>query len=57
MALTHSTFGKVVAKRVDQIPEIAPIFDCSILDACCHCNFHLLQHSCNHTHSQNGENS
>ncbi|KAL4288532.1 hypothetical protein AHAS_Ahas19G0295600 [Arachis hypogaea] len=57
MALTHSTFGKVVAKKVDQFLKAPPIFYCSILDACCHCSFHLLQHSCNHTHSQKGENS
>ncbi|KAL4344694.1 hypothetical protein AHAS_Ahas11G0204000 [Arachis hypogaea] len=42
MALTHSTFGKVVAKKGDQILEAPPIFDCSILDACCHCSSHFL---------------
>ncbi|KAL4398478.1 hypothetical protein AHAS_Ahas01G0295900 [Arachis hypogaea] len=45
MALAHSTFGKVIAKKVDQIFKPPPIFDCFILDACCHCNSHLLQHS------------
>ncbi|KAL4293523.1 hypothetical protein AHAS_Ahas18G0136600 [Arachis hypogaea] len=45
MALAHGIFGKVVAKKVDQILEAPHIFDCSILDACCHCNFHLLQYS------------
>ncbi|KAL4391316.1 hypothetical protein AHAS_Ahas03G0232900 [Arachis hypogaea] len=51
MVLAHNTFGKVVAKKVDQILKTSPIFDCSILDACSHYSFHLLQHSCNHTHS------
>ncbi|KAL4276347.1 hypothetical protein AHAS_Ahas20G0198100 [Arachis hypogaea] len=57
MALAHSTFGRVVAKRVDQILEASPIFDCSILDACSYCSSHFLRHSCNHTHSQKGKNS
>ncbi|KAL4329305.1 hypothetical protein AHAS_Ahas13G0286800 [Arachis hypogaea] len=57
MALGNSMLGEVVAKRVDQILVAPPIFDCSILDACSHCNLLFLQHSCNQTHCQRGESS
>ncbi|KAL4315060.1 hypothetical protein AHAS_Ahas15G0147300 [Arachis hypogaea] len=57
MVVAHSTLEEVVAKRVDQILVTPPIFDCPILDAGLHCNLYFLQHNCNHTHSQRGENS
>ncbi|KAL4374427.1 hypothetical protein AHAS_Ahas05G0180700 [Arachis hypogaea] len=47
----------VVAMKVDQILMAPPIFDCSFLDACSHCNLLFLQHNCNQTHSQRGESS
>ncbi|KAL4306611.1 hypothetical protein AHAS_Ahas16G0195600 [Arachis hypogaea] len=51
MALAHSRLVEVVAKRVDQILVAPPIFDASR-----HCNLLFLQHDCNKTHSQRGEN-
>ncbi|KAL4306515.1 hypothetical protein AHAS_Ahas16G0186000 [Arachis hypogaea] len=57
MALDHIKLEEGVAKRVDQILMAPLIFDCPILDASLHCNLHFLQHNCNHTHSQRGENS
>ena len=57
MVVSHSTLEVVVAMRVDQILVAPPIFDCSNLDACSHCNFFFLQHNCNQTHSQRGESS
>ncbi|KAL4330421.1 hypothetical protein AHAS_Ahas13G0398400 [Arachis hypogaea] len=57
MVLAHSKLVEVVAKRVDQILVAPPISDCPNLDACSHCSFHSLQHNCDQTHSQRGENS
>ncbi|KAL4329752.1 hypothetical protein AHAS_Ahas13G0331500 [Arachis hypogaea] len=57
MALAYSTLKEVVAKMVDHKLEAPPTFDCPILDANFHCSSHFLQHSCNYTHSQRGENS
>ena len=57
MALSHSMLVEVVAKRVDQILVAPPIFDCPILDPSSHCDLLFLQHDCNQTHSQRGENS
>ncbi|KAL4371649.1 hypothetical protein AHAS_Ahas06G0186900 [Arachis hypogaea] len=57
MALVHSALKEVVAMKVDHRHMAPPTFDCPILDACFHCNFHLLQHSLNQTHSQSSENS
>ena len=57
MVVGYSALEGVVAKRVDQILVAPPIFDCSNLDACSHCNFFFLQHYCNHTYSQRGESS
>jgi len=45
MVLAHSALEEVVAKRIDHKLVAPPTFDCSILDACSHCIFHLLQHS------------
>ncbi|KAL4397299.1 hypothetical protein AHAS_Ahas01G0178000 [Arachis hypogaea] len=55
--VVDSPLEVVVAMRVDQILVAPPIFDCSNLDACFHCNFLFLQHNCNQTHSQRGESS
>ncbi|KAL4374108.1 hypothetical protein AHAS_Ahas05G0148800 [Arachis hypogaea] len=55
--VVDSPLEVVVAMRVDQILVAPPIFDCSKLDACSHCNFLFLQHNCNQTHSQRGESS
>ncbi|KAL4394138.1 hypothetical protein AHAS_Ahas02G0122000 [Arachis hypogaea] len=55
--VVDSPLEVVVAMRVDQIFVAPPIFDCSNLDACSHCNFLFLQHNCNQTHSQRGESS
>ncbi|KAL4316123.1 hypothetical protein AHAS_Ahas15G0253600 [Arachis hypogaea] len=52
-----NTLEVVVAKRVDQILVAPPSFDCPILDPSSHCNLLYLQHDCNQTHSQRGENS
>ncbi|KAL4371012.1 hypothetical protein AHAS_Ahas06G0123200 [Arachis hypogaea] len=49
MALGHSMLAEAVAKRVDQILVAPPIFGCSILEACSHCNLISLQHNCNQT--------
>ncbi|KAL4337635.1 hypothetical protein AHAS_Ahas12G0129900 [Arachis hypogaea] len=57
MVVGYSALEGVVAKRVDQILVTPPIFDCSNLDACSHCNFLFLQHNCDQTHSQRGESS
>ena len=57
VVVIDSPLEVVVAMRVDQIPVAPPIFDCSNLDACSHCNFFFLQHNCNQTHSQRGESS
>ncbi|KAL4288044.1 hypothetical protein AHAS_Ahas19G0246800 [Arachis hypogaea] len=57
MVVAHSALEEVVAKRVDQILVTPPIFDCPILDGSLHCNLHFLQHNCNRTHNQRGENS
>ncbi|KAL4300670.1 hypothetical protein AHAS_Ahas17G0224100 [Arachis hypogaea] len=57
MALALSKLVEVVAKRVVYKLEAPPTFDCPILDASLHCNLHFLQHNCNHTQSQRGENS
>ncbi|KAL4293640.1 hypothetical protein AHAS_Ahas18G0148300 [Arachis hypogaea] len=57
MTIAHSTLVEVVATEVDQMLEAPPTFDCPILDASLHCSSYFLQHSCNHTHSQSGENS
>ncbi|KAL4374061.1 hypothetical protein AHAS_Ahas05G0144100 [Arachis hypogaea] len=56
MAPLHSALVGVVAMRIDHMHMAPPTFDCPILDTLLHCNLHFLQHSCNHTHSQN-ENS
>ncbi|KAL4306564.1 hypothetical protein AHAS_Ahas16G0190900, partial [Arachis hypogaea] len=56
IVLAHSKWVEVVVKRVDQILVAPPIFDCPILDASFHCNLLFLQHDCNQTHSQRGEN-
>ncbi|KAL4320583.1 hypothetical protein AHAS_Ahas14G0025000 [Arachis hypogaea] len=45
VVLAHSTLVEVVAMEVDQILGAPPTFGCSFLNACYHCNFHLLQHS------------
>ncbi|KAL4337301.1 hypothetical protein AHAS_Ahas12G0096500 [Arachis hypogaea] len=42
MVVGYSALEGVVAKRVDQILVDPPIFDCSNLDACSHCNFLFL---------------
>ncbi|KAL4350280.1 hypothetical protein AHAS_Ahas10G0126200 [Arachis hypogaea] len=55
--VVDSTLEVVISKRVDQILVAPPIFDCPILDESLHCNLHFLQHNCNQTHSQRGENS
>ncbi|KAL4321884.1 hypothetical protein AHAS_Ahas14G0155100 [Arachis hypogaea] len=55
--VVDNTLEVVVAKRVDQILVAPPIFDCPILDLSSHCNLLFLQHDCNQTHSQRGENS
>ncbi|KAL4357342.1 hypothetical protein AHAS_Ahas09G0177100 [Arachis hypogaea] len=55
--VVDSPLEVVVAMRIDQILVTPPIFDCSILGTCCHCNLLFLQHSCNQTHSQRGESS
>ncbi|KAL4287149.1 hypothetical protein AHAS_Ahas19G0157300 [Arachis hypogaea] len=57
MTLAHSKLEEVVAKNVVHKLEAPPTFDCPILDACSHCSFHSLQHYCNQTYSQRGENS
>ncbi|KAL4329060.1 hypothetical protein AHAS_Ahas13G0262300 [Arachis hypogaea] len=57
IVVAHSALEEVVAKKIDHKHIVPPTFNCSILDACCHCNLHLLQHSCNHNHTQMGENS
>ena len=57
VVVVDSSLEVVVAMRVDQILVAPPIFDCSNLDACSHCNFFFLQHNCNQTHSQRGESS
>ena len=57
VVVVDSPLEVVVAMRVDQILVAPPIFDCSNLDACSHCNFFFLQHNCNQTHSQRGESS
>ena len=57
VVVVDSPLEVVVAMRVDQILVAPPIFDCSNLDACSHCNFFFLQHYCNQTHSQRGESS
>ncbi|KAL4329956.1 hypothetical protein AHAS_Ahas13G0351900 [Arachis hypogaea] len=57
VVLVHSASEEVVAKRVDQILVAPPIFDFPILDTSLYCNLHFLQHNCNQTHSQRGENS
>ncbi|KAL4287335.1 hypothetical protein AHAS_Ahas19G0175900 [Arachis hypogaea] len=56
MALDHSALAEVVAMKIDHMLEAPPTFGCSILDACCHCSSHFLQHNLNQTHSQRGEN-
>ncbi|KAL4371301.1 hypothetical protein AHAS_Ahas06G0152100 [Arachis hypogaea] len=55
--VVDSPLEVVIAMRVDKILVAPPIFDCSILGACSHCNLLFLQHSCNQTHSQKGESS
>ncbi|KAL4276337.1 hypothetical protein AHAS_Ahas20G0197100 [Arachis hypogaea] len=55
--VVDNTLEMVVAKRVDQILVAPSIFDCPILDPSSHCNLLFLQHGCNQTHSQRGENS
>ncbi|KAL4344866.1 hypothetical protein AHAS_Ahas11G0221200 [Arachis hypogaea] len=57
MVLAHNTLEEVVAKKVDHKHMAPPTFDSPILDASLHYSSHFLQHSCNHTHSQKGENS
>ncbi|KAL4306602.1 hypothetical protein AHAS_Ahas16G0194700 [Arachis hypogaea] len=57
MVVAHGILEEVVAERVDQILVAPPIFDCPNLDACFNCNFHSLQHNCDQTHRQRGENS
>ena len=57
VVVVDSPLEVVVAMRVDQILVAPPIFDCSNLDACSHCNFFFLQHNCNQTHNQRGESS
>ena len=57
VVVVDSPLEVVVAMRVDQILVAPPIFDCSNLDACSHCNFFFLQHNCNQTRSDGGENS
>ena len=57
VVVVDSPFEVVVAMRIDQVLVAPPIFDCSNLDACSHCNFVFLQHNCNQTHSQRGESS
>ncbi|KAL4357408.1 hypothetical protein AHAS_Ahas09G0183700 [Arachis hypogaea] len=57
MVVVHSTLEEVVAERVDQILVAPPILDCPNHDACSHCSFNPLQHSCDQTHSQRDENS
>ena len=56
MALLHSALVGVVAMKIDHMHMAPPTFDYPILDTSLHCNLHFLQHSCNHTRSQN-ENS
>ncbi|KAL4397186.1 hypothetical protein AHAS_Ahas01G0166700 [Arachis hypogaea] len=56
MALLHSALVEVVAKKIDHMHMAPPTFGCPILDTHLHYSPHHLQHSCNHTHSQN-ENS
>ncbi|KAL4356326.1 hypothetical protein AHAS_Ahas09G0075500 [Arachis hypogaea] len=56
MALLHSALVEVVAKKIDHMHMAPPTFGCPILDIHLHYSSHHLQHSCNHTHSQN-ENS
>ncbi|KAL4365134.1 hypothetical protein AHAS_Ahas07G0075700 [Arachis hypogaea] len=57
MALVHSMLEEVVAKIVDHKHMAPPTFDCSILVAYPHYSFHSLQHYCNQTHIQSGDNS
>ncbi|KAL4329253.1 hypothetical protein AHAS_Ahas13G0281600 [Arachis hypogaea] len=42
MVVVDSPLEVVVAKRVDQILVVPPIFDCSNLDACSHCEMETL---------------
>ncbi|KAL4391173.1 hypothetical protein AHAS_Ahas03G0218600 [Arachis hypogaea] len=56
MALLHSALVGVVAMKIDYMHMAPPTFDYPILDTSLHCNLYFLQHSRNHTHSQN-ENS
>ncbi|KAL4315921.1 hypothetical protein AHAS_Ahas15G0233400 [Arachis hypogaea] len=55
--VVDNTLHVVVAKRVNQILVAPPNFGCPILDPRSHCNFLFVQHDCNQTHSQRGENS
>ncbi|KAL4344720.1 hypothetical protein AHAS_Ahas11G0206600 [Arachis hypogaea] len=55
--VVDSALEVVIAKRVDQILVAPPIIDCPILDLSFHCSLLYLQHDCNQTHSQRGENS
>ncbi|KAL4293783.1 hypothetical protein AHAS_Ahas18G0162600 [Arachis hypogaea] len=57
VVVVDSPLEVVVAMRVDQILVAPPIFDYSNLEACSPCNFLFLQHNCNQTHNQRGENS
>ncbi|KAL4316387.1 hypothetical protein AHAS_Ahas15G0280000 [Arachis hypogaea] len=56
---THKKPEEVVAKKVVHKLGDPPTFDLQIFDTYPHCSFYcqLLQHSCNHTHSQQDENS
>ncbi|KAL4350382.1 hypothetical protein AHAS_Ahas10G0136400 [Arachis hypogaea] len=56
MALLHSALVEVVAMKIDHMHIAPPTFGYPILDTHLHYNLHFLQHSCNHTYSQN-ENS
>ncbi|KAL4374058.1 hypothetical protein AHAS_Ahas05G0143800 [Arachis hypogaea] len=53
MALLHSALMGVVAMRIDHMHMAPPTFGYPILDTHLHYSPHHLQHSCNHTHSQN----
>ncbi|KAL4397320.1 hypothetical protein AHAS_Ahas01G0180100 [Arachis hypogaea] len=57
MVVARGILEGTVAKRVDQILVVPPIFDCSNLDACSHYSAHSLQQHWNQTHSDRGERS